>query len=231
MKKFLTVSMLALALVLASSCNKEENSGDNNAKYVGTWVAKDIPLAQIVGELGADGDLSEIISQLPEDTKATVLAKKFNVVMTLDENGKGTFGLHLDKNTHQLLYNIYSYFSEQGYQYPPAISELVAKIKDNDYAGMGFTYVAAPTDETKGKFTFTVKIKDDAETSIVDYSGLTDDAITLSYEDKNESGEPVNITYNLISLAKSGITVNNFIDLSVLASLIPDEEDTPETGK
>ncbi len=230
MKKFFTVSMMALALVLASSCNKEENSADNNAKYVNTWVAKDLSVSQIIKEISAgDSTVDDIIGSLPEEQKNLILNQKLNAVMKLDENGKGNFGLHLDNNTYALFKALYSWYSEQeGAEIPSAVSELVAKIKVNDYVGLSFTYVAVPTDETTGKIDFTVQVdKDKPETSTVEYSKLSDSTITLSYEEKDAStGKTNSFSYDFNSLGTTtGITVGNFIDLSVLASLFPDSDE------
>lgn len=229
MKKFLTVSMMALAMVLASSCNKDENPEEevNNAKYINTWVAKDVE----VGKALWDVTDSEIFVNLPDAIKTQLADAKCDMIVRLDENGNGNAGVHVDNNMLTLLRAFYSWLSQQGsVTIPSDVSQLLLSVKANDYVGIAFTYEATPTDETKGKFTVTTGVGEDSLTDDVDYSELSDNAMTLSYKDEitnPETGktEDVDVTYTLKSLSSTGLTVNNFVDASVLIALIPDGGD------
>ncbi len=233
MKKFLTVSMMALAMVLASSCNKDEDPAKdvNNTKYINTWVAKDVEVGKILGDVSDP----ETFVKLPDNIKSQLADMKLDIVVKLDENGKGNAGVHLDNNKLTMLRTIFSWISQQeGVQIPSEVSQIFAGIKADDYVGAPFAYSAAPTDETKGKFTVTVGTGEESETEDVNYSDLSDNAMTLSYKDEVENPqtgktEMVDVSYTLKSLGSTGLTVNNFVDVSALAALIPDGGD--ETDK
>lgn len=85
MKKFLTISMMALALVFATSCEKDnEESLDN---YVNTWVTDEIPLTEIAGD-----DITAEFPELPEGIQAVLAQQLANVklraVINLAADGK-----------------------------------------------------------------------------------------------------------------------------------------------
>ncbi len=228
MKKFLTVSMMALALVAASSCNKDENPEEvNNARYINTWVAKDVEVGKVLGDVSDD----EIFSKLPDAMKAQLADTKLDLIVKLDENGKGNAGVYLNNNTLTLLRTLFSWISKQeGVTIPSEVSQIFAGIKANDYVGAAFAYTAAPTDGTKGKFTVTVGTGEESETEEISYSDLSDNAMTLSYKDEIENPqtgktETVDVTYTLKSLSSTGLTINSFVDVSALAALIPDGGD------
>ncbi|MCI7177594.1 MAG: hypothetical protein SOU95_08740 [Candidatus Cryptobacteroides sp.] len=72
MKKFLTISMMALVLVFATSCEKDnEESLDN---YVNTWVTDEIPLTEIAGD-----DITAEFPELPEGMQAVLAQQLANV--------------------------------------------------------------------------------------------------------------------------------------------------------
>ena len=224
--------MMALAMVLASSCNKDDDPEKdvNNTKYINTWVAKDVEVGKILGDVSD----AETFVKLPDNIKAQLVDMKLDIVMKLDENGKGNVGVHLDNNKLTMLRTIFSWISQQeGVQIPSEVSQIFAGIKANDYVGASFAYSAVPTDETKGKFTVTVGTGDESETEDVNYSDLSDNSMTLSYKDeiKNpQTGktEEVDVSYTLRSLSSTGLTINNFVDISALAALIPSGGDSSD---
>lgn len=72
MKKFLTISMMALALVFATSCEKDnEESLDN---YVNTWVTEQIPASEVVGD-----EFNDLIAKLPEDAQKMIASQMGNL--------------------------------------------------------------------------------------------------------------------------------------------------------
>ena len=94
MKKFLTISMMALALVFATSCEKDnEESLDN---YVNTWVTDEIPLTEIAGD-----DITAEFPELPEGIQAVLAQQLANVklraVINLAADGKAQAGVLVNK--------------------------------------------------------------------------------------------------------------------------------------
>ncbi len=224
MKKFLTISMMALAVVLASSCNKNEDPEvSDNTKYINTWVAENVAVSDVLADI--DGtSIDELLNTLPvsETIKNQIAAMKVNVIVKFDENGKGNTGLLIDNQILLLLNGLITYAAQEGIEIPEAIKTLVGNLKVNDYIGATFTYTAAPEDATKGKLEFTVVADGKTEKSEVDYSGLSDDSMTISYTDE------VTIKYTFKSLGSTKLTVNNFIDVVALAALLPDTGDDEE---
>lgn len=212
--------MMALAVVLASSCNKDENpKGSDNSKYVNTWVAENVKVSKVLEDLDG-GDISEVLDNLPEALKnqaAQLMKLEVNAIVKLDENGKGNAGVLVNQPLLTAMGIVIKAIEGQGITIPSAVTEFLNKLKVNDYIGAPFTFVAAPEDATKGKLTFTVTVSGKAETTTADYKDLSDNAITVSYKDESES-----LTYTLKSLSSTKLTVGNFVDGTVLASLIPD---------
>lgn len=217
MKKFLTISMMALAVVLASSCNKDENPEEsNNSKYINTWVAENVEVSKVLEEL--DGtNIDEILGELPGTIKNQIAAKKVNAIVKFDENGKGSAGVLIDSEMLVMLKMMITYATEQGITIPDAAVTLLNSLKANDCIGMTFTYTATPADATKGKFEFAVTVDGKTEKTDADYSDLSDNSITLSYTEDSQTYK-----YTLKSLGSTKLTVNNFIDALTLVNLLPD---------
>ena len=64
MKKFLTISMMALAVVFASSCEKDNNEPEASTNYLNTWVTEQIPASQVIGD-----EFNDILKNLPADAQ------------------------------------------------------------------------------------------------------------------------------------------------------------------
>lgn len=232
MKKFLTISMMALALVFATSCEKDnEESLDN---YVNTWVTDEIPLTEIAGD-----DITAEFPELPEGIQAVLAQQLANVklraVINLAADGKAQAGVLVNKTKLNLMVTaMETLFSQYESQLKPeelaqvkAVMEVlkpfVAGLKDNDYVGVPFTYTVAPTDATSGKITLTLKDEEGKDTvSEIDYRDLSSDSITIESVDENDSSKKTTMTLKSASSAK--VTVGDFVDIAqALNSLMPKE--------
>lgn len=232
MKKFLTISMLALALVFATSCEKDnEESLDN---YVNTWVTDEIPLTEIAGD-----DITAEFPELPEGIQAVLAQQLANVklraVINLAADGKAQAGVLVNKTKLNLMVTaMETLLSQYESQLKPeelaqvkAVMEVlkpfVAGLKDNDYVGVSFTYTVAPTDATSGKITLTLKDEQGKDTvSEIDYRDLSSDSITIESVDENDSSKKTTMTLKSASSAK--VTVGDFVDIAqALNSLMPKE--------
>lgn len=232
MKKFLTISMMALALVFATSCEKDnEESLDN---YVNTWVTDEIPLTEIAGD-----DITAEFPELPEGMQAVLAQQLANVklraVINLAADGKAQAGVLVNKTKLNLMVTaMETLLSQYESQLKPeelaqvkAVMEVlkpfVAGLKDNDYVGVPFTYTVAPTDATSGKITLTLKDEEGKDTvSEIDYRDLSSDSITIESVDENDSSKKITMTLKSASSAK--VTVGNFVDIAqALNSLMPKE--------
>lgn len=231
MKKFLTISMMALALVFATSCEKDnEESLDN---YVNTWVTDEIPLTEIAGD-----DITAEFPELPEGMQAVLAQQLANVklraVINLAADGKAQAGVLVNKAKLNLMVTaMETLLSQYESQLKPeelaqvkAVMEVlkpffVAGLKDNDYVGVPFTYTVAPTDATSGKITLTLKDEEGKDTvSEIDYRDLSSDSITIESVDENDSSKKTTMTLKSASSAK--VTVGNFVDIAqALNSLMP----------
>lgn len=230
MKKFLTISMMALALVFATSCEKDnEESLDN---YVNTWVTDEIPLTEIAGD-----DITAEFPELPEGMQAVLAQQLANVklraVINLAADGKAQAGVLVNKTKLNLMVTaMETLLSQYESQLKPeelaqvkAVMEVlkpfVAGLKDNDYVGVPFTYTVAPTDATSGKITLTLKDEEGKDTvSEIDYRDLSSDSITIESVDENDSSKKTTMTLKSASSAK--VTVGNFVDIAqALNSLMP----------
>ncbi len=216
MKKFLTISMMALAMVLASSCNKDENPEEsNNSKYVNTWVAENVAVSEVLEDL--DGTtIDEILGSLPETVKNQIATKKVNAIVKFDGNGKGNAGVLLDTELLGMMKVLIASLPAQGITVPEEVTVLLNSLKANDCIGITFDYTATPADATKGKFEFAVTVDGKTEKTDVDYTDLSDDSITISYTEDSQTYK-----YTLKSLSSTKLTVNNFIDVMTLAGLLP----------
>lgn len=232
MKKFLTISMMALALVFATSCEKDnEESLDN---YVNTWVTDEIPLTEIAGD-----DITAEFPELPEGIQAVLAQQLANVklraVINLAADGKAQAGVLVNKTKLNLMVTaMETLLSQYESQLKPeelaqvkAVMEIlkpfVAGLKDNDYVGVPFTYTVAPTDATSGKITLTLKDEEGKDTvSEIDYRDLSSDSITIESVDENDSSKKTTMTLKSASSAK--VTVGDFVDIAqALNSLMPKE--------
>lgn len=232
MKKFLTISMMALALVFATSCEKDnEESLDN---YVNTWVTDEIPLTEITGD-----DITAEFPELPEGIQAALAQQLANVklraVINLAADGKAQAGVLVNKTKLNLMVTaMETLLSQYESQLKPeelaqvkAVMEVlkpfVAGLKDNDYVGVPFTYTVAPTDATSGKITLTLKDEEGKDTvSEIDYRDLSSDSITIESVDENDSSKKTTMTLKSASSAK--VTVGDFVDIAqALNSLMPKE--------
>lgn len=232
MKKFLTISMMALALVFATSCEKDnEESLDN---YVNTWVTDEIPLTEIAGD-----DITAEFPELPEGMQAVLAQQLANVklraVINLAADGKAQAGVLVNKTKLNLMVTaMETLLSQYESQLKPeelaqvkAVMEVlkpfVAGLKDNDYVGVPFTYTVAPTDATSGKITLTLKDEEGKDTvSEIDYRDLSSDSITIESVDENDSSKKTTMTLKSASSAK--VTVGDFVDIAqALNSLMPKE--------
>lgn len=231
MKKFLTISMMALVLVFATSCEKDnEESLDN---YVNTWVTDEIPLTEIAGD-----DITAEFPELPEGMQAVLAQQLANVklraVINLAADGKAQAGVLVNKAKLNLMVTaMETLLSQYESQLKPeelaqvkAVMEVlkpfVDGLKDNDYVGVSFTYTVAPTDATSGKITLTLKDEEGKETvSEIDYRDLSSDSITIESVDENDSSKKTTMTLKSASSAK--VTVGDFVDVSSLSAFIPAE--------
>lgn len=232
MKKFLTISMMALALVFATSCEKDnEESLDN---YVNTWVTDEIPLTEIAGD-----DITAEFPELPEGMQAVLAQQLANVklraVINLAADGKAQAGVLVNKAKLNLMVTaMETLLSQYESQLKPeelaqvkAVMEVlkpfVAGLKDNDYVGVPFTYTVAPTDATSGKITLTLKDEEGKDTvSEIYYRDLSSDSITIESVDENDSSKKTTMTLKSASSAK--VTVGDFVDIAqALNSLMPKE--------
>ena len=233
MKKFLTISMMALALVFATSCEKDENP-EENTNYVNTWVTDEIPLTEIAGD-----DITAEFPELPEGIQAVLAQQLANVklraVINLAADGKAQAGVLVNKTKLNLMVTaMETLLSQYESQLKPeelaqvkAVMEVlkpfVAGLKDNDYVGVPFTYTVAPTDATSGKIALTLKDEEGKDTvSEIDYRDLSSDSITIESVDENDSSKKTTMTLKSASSAK--VTVGDFVDIAqALNSLMPKE--------
>ena len=239
MKKFLTISMMALAVVFASSCEKDENPADEtNTNYVNTWVDENISASQVIGD-----EFNDILKNLPADAQQQIASQlntlTFKAAFCLSEGGNGQAGVIVEKTKLNLLSAaVEAMLNQYGSQLPaealatiqkvlPALKQFVAGLDDNDLVGTSFTWTVTPADATSGDFAVTVKtidednagaVKEDTET--VHYSELTADSITLTVTDE-EDGQ---FTYTFKSASAAKVTLGKFVDVATLASgLVPEK--------
>lgn len=217
MKKFLTLSMMALAVVLASSCNKTEEVTD--PLYVNTWVAEDLTIDDIY----SNGDGSSAIYGLPEDYATELQNMRFKVIMKIDGDGNGNLGLYVDQATLAFVQKLIVWANKEDLGIPAEALQYVAKIKANDYAGLSLTYTVAPTDETQGKITILSNLGEGSEPAVLSYSELSKDSVKLgvNFEEDSETtdrplaGQVVEpVVINFKSLSSTGIKLGKFVDIA-----------------
>ena len=230
MKKFLSISMMALALVFASSCSKDNNDEPSAAKCVNTWVTDEIALSEIAGEISSED------SEIPAEVWAVIAPQinnlKVRAAVNLASDGKGQAGVIVDKAQLNLMVTaIQTILAQYGdkidaeklaeiNQIFTLVKPMLDNLKDGDYVGTAFTYTATATDDENGKITVTYKETDKEgnekeETAEVAYSGLSDNAITLTVTDEDGTQ-----TVSLKSAASANITVGNFVDISAIEALL-----------
>lgn len=229
MKKFLSISMMALALVFASSCNKDENGEPSAEKCVNTWVTDEVALSEVVGKI----DLGDV--KLPEEILAALAPQlnnfKARAAVELAADGKGKGGILVEKAQLNLMMSaVQALLTQYGSQLDPEVlaevnavltkvKPMLDNLKDGDLVGATFTYTATATDAENGKITVTYKSTDENgnekdETTEVAYSGLSDDAITLVVADEDGTQ-----TVPLKSASSAKVTVGNFVDATALKAL------------
>lgn len=231
MKKFLTISMMALALVFATSCEKDnEESLDN---YVNTWVTEQIPASEVVGD-----EFNALIAKLPEDAQKMIASQmgnlSFKAALVLNEDGKAQAGIVVEKAKLNLLATaVETMLDRYSSQIPaeylqtiqqilPVLKQFVASLEDNDLVGESFTYSATPTDATSGKFVFTFKDLDENgkpkdEIINADYSSLSESSMKIEV---TEEGETISYTFKSASVAN--VKLGKFVDIEqALNSLMP----------
>lgn len=235
MKKFLTISMMALAVVFASSCNKDEDEPETNTNYVNTWVDADVAASDVLSYVD--------VAELPETVKqflATQTANlKFTAVASLAADGRGNAGILVEKTKLNLIVTaVETYLNQHASEISEAtlakiqavmtqLKPVLDSLNDNDYVGTPFTYTVAPTDATSGKFTFTTELKGKEETAEVSYSNLSETTMTITGMIGTEDGTEAkatdsakSYTLHLKSAASAKVTVGNFVDATTLAASI-----------
>lgn len=227
MKKFLTISMMALAVVFASSCNKDENPAEENKNYVNTWVDVDVAASDVMGYIDAT-ELPEAVMQFLATQTANL---KFTAVANLAEDGTGNAGILVEKSKLNLIVTAVETYLEQHASEIPAetlakVQAVMAQVKpvlnglnDHDYVGAPFTYTAAPTDATSGKFTFTTKVDGKDESTEVSYSDLSETTMNLTgkigTEDEVKAADKADVkpyTLHLKSASSAKVEVGKFVD-------------------
>lgn len=228
MKKFLSISMMALALVFASSCSKDEEPSAE--KCVNTWVTDELALTEIVDVEDIFGD--KVPAELQPVLAAQLNNLKFKVALDFAADGNGKGGVVIEKTKLNLVETaIQALLTQYADKLKPEelakLNELLATVKpmldnlkDGDLVGAQFTYSATPTDSESGRIVATYKDLDEEgnpkdETMEFVYSGLSDNTITLTSvtEGKTES-----ISFK--SAASANVTIGNFVDVAALGSLI-----------
>lgn len=230
MKKFLSISMMALALVFASSCNKDENGEPSAEKCVNTWVTDEISLSEVAGEISSE-DI-EIPAEIWAVIAPQINNMKVRAAVDLSSDGKGQAGVLVDKAQLNLMVTaVQTILAQYGdkidadklaeiNQIFTLVKPMLDNLKDGDYVGTAFTYTATATDNESGKITVTYKDTDEEgnekdETTEVAYSGLSDDAITLVVADEDGTQ-----TVPLKSASSAKVTVGNFVDVTALKALL-----------
>lgn len=197
MKKFLTISMMALAMAFVSSCNKDGNgTGEEagEATLVKTWVTDEIP-ASLVTDIVLDRILpSDIPEEVLADLAALAANAKIRLAVDFKEDKTGGVGVILDKDAvNVLITGIKMSFAEHEKDYPgleemyggilDKVAEKINDYNDGDYIGASYTYVATPADAASGEISLVFKVDDredgDAE-GACKYSGLTASKVILS---------------------------------------------------
>ena len=230
MKKFLSISMMALALVFASSCNKGDNEDPSAAKCVNTWVTDEISLSEVAGEISSE-DI-EIPAEIWAVIAPQINNMKVRAAVDLSSDGKGQAGVLVDKAQLNLMVTaVQTILAQYGdkidadklaeiNQIFTLVKPMLDNLKDGDYVGTAFTYTATATDNENGKITVTYKDTDEEgnekdETMEVAYSGLSDDAMTLTVADESETK-----SISLKSASSANVTVGNFVDVTALKALL-----------
>lgn len=231
MKKFLTISMMALAVVFASSCEKDENPADEtNTNYVNTWVDENISAAEVLSYADALG----FIQQLPAEVKQFLATQsatlKFTAVANLAADETGNVGILVKKSElNVLVATIEAYLEEHASEIDQAelakiqgvmtnLKPVLEGLNDNDYVGMPFTYTAAPADATSGKFTFTAKTGKGDKSVEASYSNLSETTLTITGSLAAKADKVASYKLDLKSAASAKIAVGKFVDASQIAA-------------
>lgn len=228
MKKFLSISMMALALVFASSCSKEDNEEPSAAKCVNTWVTDEVAVTDIL----PDDAFAEIPAELQPVLAAQLNNLKFKAAVELAADGTGKGGVLVEKTKLTLMETaIQTLLTQYADKIDPeilaqinaglaAVKPVLDNLKDGDLVGATFTYTATATDAESGKITLTYKDTDEEgnekdETTDVAYSGLSDNAVTFTITDEDGAQ-----TFALKSASSANVTVGNFVDATAFKSLL-----------
>ena len=231
MKKFLTISMMALAVVFASSCEKDENpAGETNTNYVNTWVDENIPAAEVLSYADALG----FSQQLPAEVKQFLATKpanlKFTAVANLAADETGNVGILVKKSELNILVaTIEAYLEDHASEIDQAelakiqgvmtkLEPVLEGLNDLDYVGMPFTYTVAPADATSGEFTFTAKIGKEDKSVEASYSNLSETTLTITGSLAAKADKVASYTLDLKSAASAKIAVGKFVDASTIAA-------------
>lgn len=201
MKKFLTVSMMALAVVFASSCNKDENGNDGEsgeATLVKSWVSEGLPAAYMLDLIlpDMDGVPEEVLGELD----GLLGDAKIRCVFDFREDKTGGVGVLVNKTELNVMiagltgvFTKYEGKYEALAEYKQILEKLAGVVKnynDGDYIGAAYTYDVTPTDATSGAIDFVLKLdsrKDKKEACT--YSGLAVDKVTLTEVEDEEDVE------------------------------------------
>ena len=235
MKKFFTISMMALALVFASSCEKDNNEPETNTNYVNTWVDENISVAEVLSYADALGYSQNLPAEVKQFLAEQSSNLKFTAVANLAADETGNVGILVEKSKLNLIVTaVETYLKQQASEIPEAtlskiqtvmekVKPMIASLNDDDYLGIPFTYAVAPADATSGKFTFTAKIGKEEKTAEASYSNLSETALTIT-GNLETADKVASYTLNLKSAASAKIAVGKFVDGSQLASgLVPEE--------
>lgn len=231
MKKFLSIAMIALAAVFASSCNKD-NSSEESTKFINTWVTDEIKATDYFGD-----EFTDLLKNLPESAQTAIKAQldktKFKGVVSVKNDGNGFYGVLVDKANLNLLVTavttwVENHGSELTDEQKTALNKIIYELKptinslkDNDVIGTSFTWTVKENHGATGILnvtTKTVKTDDDGDeitgedekpvfentTLEIAWKDLSDDAVTLTYGDQKP------ISCKSASAAK--VTVGTFYD-------------------